>query len=422
MTNHPMIGSLIFAASVIVAVLLLLSGRSILSLVVRGPVGRFVLRPLYNTTLRPIFWLLGRIGRVARGAATPAQREARSSLGVVPYSAMAQAISTRSLAEQALGEVPAEIKNKLRRQGSIFRTANANEAVDSLKGTLSLEDARRNLESSRHFYKEAMGKNVSPVLLYEDSEEALIIRILKDVDATFFYVMRRINRNIRRNVTKIIAIATGILLIFPFVISAIQMIPSPDPALGWTLYIVTCVGFALLLWMFRLFYGNATRINGQNFNHFVQTYFGRLLSQYKSADAAFESVPNDRTSGLESVQDEAAVWFINLHWLGARQWFLELYVRNMIFQIARNLWLSYCLTLLYFPLAIAIYYGLSALATSFPGPSGLPLGAGLEILDGIRAAAGAGPALLVGAERVVGRVLDRDHRGRLARIPGDERR
>ena len=279
---------------------------------------------------------------------------------------MAQVISVQSLAAQALGEVPAEIKRKIKRQGNIFRTANANETVDSLKGTLTLDDARRNLESSRHYYKEPMGRNISPGFLYEDSEEALIIRILKDVDQTFFYVMRRINRNIRRNVTKIIAIATGIVLIFPFVITAVLLLPVTDPALRWTLYAVTCIAFALVLWMFRLFYGNATRINGQNFNYFVQTYFGRLLSQYKSADTAFESVPNDRTSDLDTVQDGAAVWFVNLHWLSARQWFLELYVRNMIFQIARNLWLSYFLAPLYFVLAILIYLGLDAIGRAFP--------------------------------------------------------
>ena len=68
MTNHPLIGSLIFAASVIVAVLILLSGRSLLSLIVRGPIGRYLLRPLYLITLRPIGWLLRRIGRLARSA------------------------------------------------------------------------------------------------------------------------------------------------------------------------------------------------------------------------------------------------------------------------------------------------------------------------------------------------------------------
>jgi hypothetical protein len=363
---NPLIGSLVFAASLIVIVLILLSGRSILRLLLRGPLGRFVLRPLYNVTFRPVFWLLRRIGRLARGAASPAQKEAQARIGTVPYSAMAQVISAQSLAEQAMGEVPAATRRLIRRQGLIFRTANANEAVDSLKGTLSLDDAKRNLESARHYYEEPMGKNASPGFLYEDSEEALIIRILKDVDLTFFHVMRRINRNIRRNVVKIIAIMTGIVLIFPFVISAVRLIPVTEAAFGWTLYAVTCALFATLLWLFRLFYGNATRINGQNFNYFVQTYFGRLLSQYKSADTAFESVPNDRTSDLETVQRDASVWFLNLHWLSARQWFLELYVRNMIFQIARNLWLSYLAVPMYFIVAGAIYLVLSHVAQSIP--------------------------------------------------------
>jgi hypothetical protein len=320
MTGNPLVGSLIFAAILIVAVIIALSARSFLRVLTRA---------------------FRRVGGLARSAGAEAKKGAQAGVGAVPYTAMAQVIGFKSLAEAMLGEVPPALRKSIQRQGILFRSANANQAVDTLDGSLSLDDARRNLESAKQYYEEPMGNNVSPGFLYEDSEEALIIRILKDVDLTFFYVTRRINRNISRNVLKIIAILTALVLIFPFAVGAVTLIPTQEPAFGYTLYGLVLVGFAALMALFRLFYNNATRNNGQHFNHFVQTYFGRLLNQHKTAATAFANTLNDRATDLEVVETDANIWFLNLHWLSARQWFLDLYVRNMIFQIARNLWLSY---------------------------------------------------------------------------------
>ena len=332
MTIHPLLGPLILAGILVAALLVLLSARS-----------------LFRAAMRPF----RRVGRLARGAGAEARSGARAA-GTVPYTAMAQVIGFKSLAEEMLGEVPAEVRKMVQRQGLIFRSANANQAVDALKGSLSLDDARHNLDSAKHYYEEPMGQNVSPVFLYEDSEEALIIRILKDVDLVFFYVTRRINRNISRNVLKIIGILTGLMLIYPFVAAAVIWLAKSDAVTGYTIASGLFAAFAALMALLKFFYTVATRNNGQYFNHFVQTYFGRLLNQYKSAAGAFAGVLNDHTSDLKAIEGNANTWFLNLHWLAARQWFLDLYVRNMIFQIARNLWLFYLTAVGYCLLAIVI--------------------------------------------------------------------
>ena len=344
MLGTPLIATLVFAGVMIVAIFAALSARSV---------------------SRGLMRLLRRAGRMTSRAAAPAKSGAQAGVGAVPYSAMAQVIGFKSLAEAMLGDIPPALRKSVQRQGRIFRSANANQAVDTLDGSLSLEEAKRNLESARQYYEEPMGNNVSPGFLYEDSEEALIIRILKDVDLTFFYVTRRINRNISRNVLKIIAILTALVLIFPFAAGAVTLIPTVEPAFGYTLYGLVLVGFAALMALFKLFYNNATRTNGQHFNHFVQTYFGRLLNQHKTAATAFANTLNDRSADLEVIEVDANVWFLNLNWLSARQWFLDLYVRNMIFQIARNLWLSYLTVPAYFLLAGAIYAALYTVAHRF---------------------------------------------------------
>ncbi len=367
---NPIFNSMAFAAGVLVVLVFLLAAPSLLRLLVRGPVGRFILRPLYNVTLRPIGWLLRRTARIARA---PLRADVPGGIGAIPYSAMAQMISVQSMAEQALGEVPPEVKAMVKRRGWPFRTVEANEAAVAVPATLTLDDARRNLESAHHYYKEPMGKNISPVFFYEDSEEALIIRILKDVDLAYFYVMRRINRNIRRNITKIIAIETLLVVSFPFVFNILLTYGPAERGFQLTVLGGAFLVYVALLWLFRTLYGIATRINAQSFNYFMQTYFGRLLNQYKSADAQFESVPNDRIAPLPEVQEAASVWFINLHWLAARQWFLDLYARNMIFQIVRDRWLSWVAVPVYFLLAAAVYYGLTYFPEIIPAVRRSPL-------------------------------------------------
>jgi ABC-type multidrug transport system fused ATPase/permease subunit len=327
LSTHPLLGPLILAGVLIAIVLIALSARSIL---------RTVTRPLR---------------RVVRSTATEARSNVRAA-GTVPYTAMAQVIGFKSLAEAMLGEVPQTVRKMVQRQGWIFRSANANQAVDQLAGSLSLDDAKRNLDAAKHYYEEPMGANVSPVFLYEDSEEALIIRILKDVDLVFFYVTRRINRNISRNVLKIIAILTALMLIFPFVAAAAVWLAHVPATTGYAITGGLLAAFVAAMALLKFFYTVATRNNGQYFNHFVQTYFGRLLNQYKSAAGAFAGVLNDHTSDLKTIEQDADTWFLNLHWLAARQWFLDLYVRNMIFQVARNLWLFYLTPIAYCFLAV----------------------------------------------------------------------
>ena len=378
MIGNLLFESLVFVAALLLIVVLVLAGPSLLRTVVRGPFGRFVLRPIYIVIFRPLIWLLRRIARIGRSSAQPLTREAQGQLGAVPYSAMAQMISVNSIAQQTLGDVPPNVKAMLKRSGWPFRMVDANAAAVSLSASLNLDDAKRNLQSAHHYYKEPMGTNFSPVFLYEDSEEALIIRILKDVDLPYFYSMRRINRNIRRNITKIFAIATILVSSFPFAANLVLEYGPAELTFKMTLFGGTILGYALLLWLFRTFYGNATRVNAQSVNYFMQTYFDRLLNQYKSADAQFESVPNDRTSDLGEIQQVSGIWFINLHWLAARQWFLDLYARNMIFQIVRNSWLSWFMVPVYFALAAAIYWSLSLLPVIVPTVRHSPLEFSLE--------------------------------------------
>lgn len=356
--------SFVFVAILVVTVLLILAGRPILKWIfapvlrlVRA-VAKYLILPVYRWTLRPIFKVVRAGLGLARNAAAPVTHGAPVQLGAAPYMAVLHLLEMKSQAQLALGQVTPELKARVDRHGLLFRSANANRAVDELHGSLTQDDARRNAEYAKTFYEKKLGQDIDPGILYEDSEETLIINMLRETDQTFFYVLRRINRNVSRNALKIISVLTAIVVIFPFAASAVV---NWAQAAGWSsyhklVYAVTCALFLAALTLSRMFYTFAARNNGQHFNYFVQTYFGRLLSQYKSAGAAFANVLNDRATDLESIEHNADMWFVNLHWLSIRQWFLELYVRNIFFQIGRNLWWYYLSVPVFFLIIVPLAY------------------------------------------------------------------
>jgi hypothetical protein len=321
-----------------------------------------VVASAYGRTLGPIFRLIGRVLRTVFRVAGAAQAGRPVPIGATPYKALLHLLDLNSLARTELGEVPRSLRDLVARKGRLFRSVHANRAAEGLEKSLSHEAAEMNLKSAEKFYRMDMDYRINPTVLYEDSEEALIIGMLRDLDIAFFYVMRRISRNVSRNIVKVIALMTALVVAFPFTLSGLAKWLGPsDTSTQPLAYYITCAVFlAVLLWL-RYTYSNAARYNGQQFNYFVQTYFSRLLAQYRSAETAFSNALNDRTSILGDIETNANLWFMSMHWLSARQWFLELYARNMTFQIGRNwLWTIALFPAFLFGVSLGLYYMLAS--------------------------------------------------------------
>jgi hypothetical protein len=371
MPHFSIPGPLAIAGIFVLIAIFLITARGLIRLLLRplqrsaAAVGR-LLAPIYRVTLRPIVRLLRRLLGALLGLAEAAQPTRPIQVGAAPYKALLHLLDMHSIAETELGEVPRDVKNLLDRRGRLFRSVNANHAVGGVHETLTPEEANRNLDTAGKFYERSIEHGLNPTILYEDSEEALIIAVLKDLDTTFFYVMRRIRRNVSRNIGKVIIIMTAIVIVSPLIISyfaaplvgrqaGISALIAGDADSLKYVFASAVLIFALVLT--RYTYSTSARYNGQQFNHFVQTYFSRLLNQYKSAATAFSNVLNDRIAPLNAVENNANLWFLNMHWLSARQWLLELYVRNMMFQVGRNwMWSLLLMPAVLFAIAFTLFF------------------------------------------------------------------
>lgn len=320
-----------FVALIVFVVILLVAGRGIL---------KALFTPFRKLLALAIRALRGTV-RILRGQAR-ANAQQRVKIGVAPLTALLRMLELNANARIGLGDMPKETEAKIHREGLFFGAVNADRVVDDVTDSLTAQDAAANVALSDLYYAGIMTYDVSPAILYEESEEELLIGILKDADRPFFSVLRRLKRNIGQNVIRVVAILTGLVFVFPYLASlAIMILRGHDgrwQVLNGTYYVLMCLVFFLLMVFFRWAYSNSATKNGFHFNYFVSTYFSRLANQYKSAATHFANVLNDRQVGLDTIESESNKWFLNLQWLAARQWFLELFARNIIFQIGRNMW------------------------------------------------------------------------------------
>ena len=349
MVHTPVPGALVLAAAFVATMVLILFGRLILRLLFRfffrpirkivALIWRRIVIPFCRWILRPFVKLARR--KLAGGVRipTPAKRGAPAGIGAASFRALVLFLETGSLADIALGAVPESVKVRVDQKGSLFHYTNANRAVEGMLESLSIDEARANIELAKKYYEKTIDNDqVSPAILYEDSEEALIIEILRDADTTFFWVLRGIRKNVGGNIVRILALMTLLVAAFPFALEWLtagfqHQWTTPNIAVYGVVILIFFVVLVLLRWTF---YANSARYNGQHLNYFVQTYFSRLLNQYKSAATSFSNMLNDRTARLDAIDANSSVWFVNLHWLSARQWLLDLYVRNIEFQIGRD--------------------------------------------------------------------------------------
>jgi hypothetical protein len=350
-----------FVALIVFVVILLVAGRGVLKALFTP------FRKLLAFTIRALRATV----RIFRGQAS-ANAQQRVKVGVAPLTALLRILELNANARIGLGDMPKETEAMIHREGTFFGAVNADRVADGVTDSLTPEDAAANVALSDLYYAGVMTYDVSPAILYEESEEELLIGILKDSDRSFFAVLRRLKKNIGQNVIRIVAMLTGLVFVFPYLASlAILMLRDKTgqwAVLNGTYYVLLCLLFFLLMVFFRWAYSNSATKNGFHFNYFASTYFSRLANQYKSAATHFANVLNDRQLDLDTIESESNKWFLNLQWLAARQWFLELFARNIIFQIGRNMW-WYALIVVASAVGAwwFIEYGLEWILTPFAG-------------------------------------------------------
>jgi hypothetical protein len=115
--------------------------------------------------------------------------------------------------------------------------------------------------------------------------------------------------------------------------------------------IATCLVGSVLMWIYyHTEYQNYQRFNGQHLRAFLLNYNTTLNNGYQQAKVGAANTLNSEGQ-VDEMKHEIVLWITNMQWFSFRTLFIEMYLRNILFQVHRNS--SYYLMLI--PMAVALF-------------------------------------------------------------------
>jgi hypothetical protein len=292
-------------------------------------------------------------------------RHTTGVLGASAWGVFALATRPRTETETALAQVNgegsapydfAEEEKNLGRNGTIFTW------VDVLPGYVP--DASRFTDELAEIYEREAERFFSLQVslraniqsLYEDVDGAAIIEMFRSRDRRAFYLLNEMRKVINNNVMRLSILCSGILaavfILDVFFAKELQGVVSDvqtglDLPFGVSLTadqvnraifdMALCLGGAIVMLVLNYMeYVHSQRNNGREMTRFLTRYMARLSERYRQAEANARGVTVGEQADPAKLKREAQRWHKIVMWMAFRVFFVETYLRSVIFQIGRN--------------------------------------------------------------------------------------
>jgi hypothetical protein len=358
-TLDPPTGSyrpvLILLATIVVAALLVL---------LRG-VALIVVRQIFRWLLRPIWlgvrYVFGRIGAALRFvrilSKSQPQRPADAFLGL-SVGTISQALTETDNAIKEENFDPESIRIERHRRLVCFWM----HPVIKHGGEYEKAQAVEDFEKAKSFFKAEVPRDTNALNLYDDVHNAFIVKLFTGSDKTCFYVLSEFRKTINSNVTmlsvifSLIVSAVAVLNILwsqsvdfyklagvpqgrwlPAVISFLGMEFQTKAVVNTAIFGAgSCaIGFGLMWLFYHIAYDQSQRHNGLQLNAFLVSYLANLNIQFtKIHTRATQAVVEE--NDVEAMKRDAVLWMTNLQWMAFRAFFIEEFLRSVLFQARRN--------------------------------------------------------------------------------------
>jgi hypothetical protein len=334
--NQP----LMMATAIVVVALLLVFHRTVLSIL------RFALRPVGR-----LFRAVRRVLASLRFAslAAPEVKPLQSIVGVGVGSLARVLNETDEAIARHLGPTPMPIVPK---RGLFCTWINPQFPHDTL---YEREHAEEDLKKAREFFTAGIPTHSNPLNLYDDIEGAFLVNLFRGSDLACFHVLAEFRKVITRNIlhlTVLFSLIVSVIVVADFQLSA-WIGDRFDVPEAFQAYLSKPVfnqivlgalsflcGYFLLLFLYHAEYKHFQRYNGQQLNNFLNRYLAEINANFRKIQTnATNAIVEEKEVG--EVKRDLVLWITNLQWMAFRVFFIECYVRNVIFQIRR--YSSYCL-------------------------------------------------------------------------------
>jgi hypothetical protein len=345
---------ILLATIVLAALLVLLRG---VALTVVRQIFRWLLRPLWLG----VRYVFGRIGAALRFmrilSKSQPQRPADAFLGL-SVGTISQALTETDNAIKE-GFDPASIPiERHRRLVCFWLHPDAQH-----KGDYEKPEAKEDFKKAESFFQVDINPLASnPLNLYDDVHNAFIVNLFKGSDKICFYVLSEFRKAINFNVTML-------SVIFSLIVSVVAVLnilwsrsvdfyklagvpqgrwlPPTLPFFSMEFQTQAVVNLAIfgaascaiglgLMWLFyHIAYDQSQRHNGLQLNAFLVRYLSDINIQFtKIHTRATQAVVEG--DDLEEMKSDAVLWMTNLQWMAFRAFFIEEFLRSVLFQARRN--------------------------------------------------------------------------------------
>jgi hypothetical protein len=324
-------------------------------------VGR-IMRSLQRIAVRTIRTLPRQVARLLRSL----RIISRVASDAQSTAAVQSAVGLSTAASALSGETEAAIHRNLDiasiqivRHKKLFCTSLAPQAMPHV--IYERRQAELTLNSAKNFFSADVPLDSNPLNLYDDIDGAFIVNLLGDIDKAFFYVLSEFKKAITGNV---IALAT----LFSVIVSVIALAnilfsTSIDfyPYLGLAGHlpyelnlgiatlelskdsfnkaifgISSCMFGYLLMWLFHeTGYAQFQRHNGLHMNSFIVQYLANINNGFRQMHTnATRTIVEEK--GIDEMKHDASLWITQLQWMAFRTFFIEQFLKNVLFQIRRD--------------------------------------------------------------------------------------
>jgi hypothetical protein len=404
-----MFGGTVLMAEIVLVVFVVLASRAPLRAIGRLFAGKPKLaeKSIVEAELEPAF---------------NAAPDFRIRFGASAFAAISRVFRPESAIEHALSEVddgfergdgksdgPYDYKHneeqKLSRSGLLFKWIGVKPAYMPDTAQMSDEIADIYNKVAGRFFSGQVNISADIASLYEDVEGAVIIYKFRVRDRRCYYLLNEMRRVIDDNVRKLAFFYSGI--VWAVLVTELFFIDAIQSKLAGSVQnqgiadflagdfnrslagLVLCGIGIFLMWLsYYMEYVPNQRNNGREMRSFLSRYLSRLSDRYRDALANARAVTvGDETDGAV-LSAKAQKWHKIMLWLSFRVFFIESFVRNVLFQIGRNCGYYIVLCPLYFFLGLAVTLLVLAMALPlslgalFAAP-GIAFYAGFAVLLGL---------------------------------------
>ncbi|HUO93100.1 MAG TPA: hypothetical protein VMU22_09270 [Rhizomicrobium sp.] len=241
-------------------------------------------------------------------------------------------------------------EKKLGRGGILFHWINVKPSYMPDVARMSDEVSDTYHSVAKKFFSAQVNISADVGDLYEDVDGAVIIRMFRIRDRRGYYLLNEMRRVINDNVRKLSFIYTGIVLavlvggLF-FLPTLREQIPQQQGVLGFVSAafhhgltgLSLCLAGLFLMWLtYYMEYVPNQRNNGREMRSFLSRYMSRLSDRYRDSLANARAVTVGDETDSAKLSAKAQKWHKIVLWISFRAFFMESFVRNVLYQIGRN--------------------------------------------------------------------------------------